>query len=159
KQVQVACLQAMLWSFFMYVPAHFEESRQQVLHDLIAEHPLGILFTHGGNGLDANHLPFELNPRQGPQGVLHGHVARNNPIWQDIANGDGVLVVCLAGDAYFSPQCYPSKQEFPNQVPTWNYWVAHVHGRVTIHDDERYVRGVVARLTRIHEASQPVPWK
>jgi transcriptional regulator len=45
------------------------------------------------------------------------------------------------------------------QVPTWNYVVAHAHGRITIHDDERYVRGVVARLTRSHEASMPVPWK
>ena len=34
-----------------------------------------------------------------------------------------------------------------------------IHGRVTIRDDERYVRGVVARLTRRNEASQPVPWK
>src|SRR5690606_11585843 len=45
------------------------------------------------------------------------------------------------------------------QVPTWSYMVVHAHGRITIRDDERYVRGVVARLTRHHEASQPVPWK
>ena len=32
-------------------------------------------------------------------------------------------------------------------------------GRITIRDDERFVRGVVARLTRTHEASQPAPWK
>src|SRR3546814_19537110 len=37
--------------------------------------------------------------------------------------------------------------------------VAHVHGRATVRDDERYVRGMVARLTRTHEASQPDPWK
>lgn len=37
--------------------------------------------------------------------------------------------------------------------------MAHVHGRITIHDDERYVRGNVARLTRKHEATQPVPWQ
>ena len=37
--------------------------------------------------------------------------------------------------------------------------VAHAHGRVTIRDDERYIRGVVARLTRILEASLPQPWK
>ena len=35
----------------------------------------------------------------------------------------------------------------------------HAYGKVTIRDDERYVRGVVARLTRTHEASQPEPWK
>jgi transcriptional regulator len=44
-------------------------------------------------------------------------------------------------------------------VPTWNYKVVHAHGRITVRDDERYVRGVVARLTRKHEASKPTPWK
>lgn len=143
----------------MYVPAHFDESRTEVLHDLIQKNPFGILFTHGGSGLDANHIPFELSPTEGALGVLHSHVARNNPVWQDIKNGDEVLVVFRAGDAYISPQWFPSKQEFHKQVPTWNYIVAHAYGRVTIHDDERYVRGMVARLTRTHEASQPVPWK
>ncbi len=37
--------------------------------------------------------------------------------------------------------------------------MAHAHGRITVRDDERFVRGVVARLTRTHEASQPTPWK
>ena len=143
----------------MYVPAHFDEPRPEVLHKLIADHPLGVLFTHGQSGLDANHLPFELNASEGALGKLHSHVARDNPVWQDIANGDDVLVVFRAGDAYISPQWYPSKHEFHKQVPTWNYMVAHVHGRVTIRDDERYVRGMVGRLTRTHEASQPVPWK
>jgi transcriptional regulator len=143
----------------MYVPLHFNESRIEALHALIAQHPMGILFTHGKSGLDANHLPFELNASGSKLGVLRAHVARNNPLWQDIANGDEALAVFCAGDAYVSPQWYPSKHEFHRQVPTWNYMVAHAHGRVTIHDDERYVRGVVARLTRTHEASQPVPWK
>lgn len=143
----------------MYLPSHFEESRIAVLHDLIEKHPMGILFTHGKSGLDANHLPFDLHRAEGSQGVLHAHVARNNPVWQDVANGDEVMVVFRAADAYISPQWYPSKHEFHKQVPTWNYIVAHAYGRITIRDDERYVRGVVARLTRIHEASQPVPWK
>jgi transcriptional regulator len=143
----------------MYVPAHFDESRPEVLHELIAKSPFGILFTHGKSGLDANHIPFELAAREGAMGVLHSHVARNNPVWQDLVNGDEVLVVFRSGDAYISPQFYPSKQEFHKQVPSWNYIVAHAYGRVTIRDDERYVRGMVARLTRTHEASQPVPWK
>ncbi|MCS3528294.1 putative FMN-binding regulatory protein PaiB [Acinetobacter johnsonii] len=37
--------------------------------------------------------------------------------------------------------------------------MVHAYGRVTIRDDERYVRGVVARLTRTHEATQLEPWK
>ncbi len=37
--------------------------------------------------------------------------------------------------------------------------VAHAHGRVTVHDDERYLRGLVGRLTKHHEAAQPRPWR
>jgi transcriptional regulator len=143
----------------MYVPAHFDESRTEVLHDLIRKHPFGMLVTHGASGLDANHIPFELNSQQGEMGVLNAHVARANPVWQDVANGDEVLVVFRAADAYISPNWYPSKHEFHKQVPTWNYMLAHAYGRITIRDDERFVRGMVARLTRTHEASQPMPWK
>ena len=143
----------------MYVPAHFEESRTEVLHDLIKQHPFGMLVTHGASGLDVNHIPFELTPRQGGPGVLTAHVARANQVWQDVTDGDEVLVVFRAGDAYISPNWYPSKHEFHKQVPTWNYMVVHAYGRITIRDDERFVRGVVGRLTRTHEASQPAPWK
>ncbi|MGI4814176.1 MAG: FMN-binding negative transcriptional regulator [Janthinobacterium lividum] len=143
----------------MYLPTHFEEPSVAALHKLIAENPLGMLVTHGASGLDANHIPFELQGDAGKEGVLHAHVARANPVWQDVANGDEVLVVFRAGDAYISPSWYPSKHEFHKQVPTWNYRVVHAHGRITIRDDERYVRGVVARLTRTHEAAEPRPWK
>lgn len=141
----------------MYVPDHFAVSDSESLYDLIRAHPMGTLITHGANGLDANHLPFELEVSDRP--VLHAHVARSNSVWRDVASGDEVLVVFRAGDAYISPNWYPSKHEHHKQVPTWNYKVVHVHGRVVIQDDERYVRGVVAKLTRRHEASQEKPWK
>ncbi len=143
----------------MYVPAHFDESRIKVLHELIRQHPFGMLVTHGASGLDVNHIPFELVTSLDEAGVLNAHVARANPVWKDVSDGDEVMVVFRAADAYISPNWYPSKHDFHKQVPTWNYMVAHAYGRITIHDDERFVRGVVARLTRTHEASQPAPWK
>ncbi|MET1531808.1 FMN-binding negative transcriptional regulator [Burkholderia sola] len=143
----------------MYVPADFNEPNPDVLRELIVQHPFGSLITHGRSGLDANHLPFELMPDDGGLGELHAHVARANPVWQDVADGDEVLVIFRAGDAYISPNGYPSKHVAHRQVPTWNYRVVHAYGRITVRDDEKFVRGVVARLTRTHEASQPVPWK
>ena len=47
-------------------------------------------------------------------------------------------------------------------MPTWNYQVVHVHGKIAIHDDERFVRGVVARLTRRNEGragNRDKPWR
>ncbi|SAK86250.1 transcriptional regulator [Caballeronia catudaia] len=143
----------------MYLPAHFEESRAEVLHALIAAYPFGALVTHGPDGLDANHVPFELDAATGAHGTLRAHVARANPVWRGVGQGDDVLVIFQGEHGYISPNFYPGKQETHRQVPTWNYLVVHAHGRITIRDDEAYVRGVVARLTRKMEAGEAAPWK
>jgi transcriptional regulator len=145
----------------MYLPPHFEETRTEELHRVINEFPLGVLVLSGPQGLDANHLPFELNPSAGERGQLLAHVARANPLWKEAKAGDDALVIFRAANAYISPNWYPSKHELHRQVPTWNYQAVHVHGKVTIRDDERFVRGVVARLTRVNEArtGSEKPWR
>lgn len=142
----------------MYLPEHFCQHDTATLHQLITDHPLGTLVLQSPSGLDANHLPFELQPEKG---VLLAHVARANPLWQEAQNGDPALVIFRAAEAYISPNWYPSKHQTHQQVPTWNYLAVHAHGRITIRDDERFVRGVVARLTRTHEqrTADNTPWK
>jgi len=143
----------------MYLPAHFEESRREVLDALIDAQTFGSLVTHGPNGLDANHLPFEYDAARGPLGTLRAHVARANPVWREAATAPDALVIFQGPAAYISPTWYPSKHETHRQVPTWNYIVVHAHGRMIVHDDEAFLRGLVARLTRKMEAGEPTPWK
>lgn len=143
----------------MYVPPHFAMDAAEDLHRIIRDHPLGMLVTHGAEGLDADHIPLEFDATAGELGTLTGHVARANPLWQRCVGGATVMVVFRGDQAFVSPSWYPSKHESHRQVPTWNYEVVHVHGRLTVHDDERFVRGVVARLTRRHEAGEARPWK
>jgi transcriptional regulator len=143
----------------MYIPAHFLIKNPQDIHTIIQEHPLGALVTLGPDGLDANHIPFEFDASQGAHGLLTAHVARANPVWQQCQDGADVLVIFRGNESYISPNWYPSKHETHRQVPTWNYEVVHVHGRLTVMDEEKFVRRVVARLTREHEASEPRPWK
>jgi transcriptional regulator len=143
----------------MYTPAHFAVHDPATLHRIVADHPLGMLVRQVGDTLDADHIPFAFDAAAGPLGTLKAHVARANPLWQQCPDGTPVMVVFRGAEAFVSPSWYPSKHETHRQVPTWNYEVVHVHGTLTIHDDERYVRGLVARLTRTHEASEPQPWK
>lgn len=145
----------------MYLPDHFDEAREEELLRTVAAYPLGALVLNGPDGLDANHLPFLIDEASTNPKKLLAHVARANPLWKETRDGDEVLVIFRAEDAYVSPNWYPSKQDFHQQVPTWNYRVVHVHGKLHIRDNERFVRGVVARLTRIHEAQtgSPPPWK
>jgi len=143
----------------MYIPDHFAVEQLEALHRLLREHPLGTLVRHGPDGLDADHLPFEFDAAAGPHGLLSAHVARANPVWQHCADGTPVLVIFHGAQAYVSPNWYPSKHAAHRQVPTWNYETVHAHGLLTVRDDERFVRGLVARLTRRHEAAEARPWK
>jgi len=143
----------------MYIPPHFTPAQPEHLHRIMRTHPLGVLVRSGAEGLDADHVPFEFDPGTGPLGTLSAHVARANPLWQRCPSGTAVMVIFRGAEAYVSPSWYPSKHEAHRQVPTWNYEVVHAHGTLTVLDDERFVRGLVARLTRHHEAAEPRPWK
>jgi len=143
----------------MYLPENFAERRIEELQRIMRDHPLGTIVTHTDRGLDANHIPFELDAGGGACGTLQGHVARANPLWTDVASEAEVLVIFRGHDGYISPSWYPSKHETHRHVPTWNYEVVHAHGKLRVVDDEKFVRGVVARLTRRHEAGEARPWK
>jgi transcriptional regulator len=143
----------------MYLPSQFAEPRIEELHRIVRENSLGMMVRNTRAGMEADHLPFLLDADQGQHGTLIAHVARANPVWREIEEGANVLVVFRGVQGYIAPNWYPGKQETHRYVPTWNYEVVHAHGTIHVRDDERFVRGVVARLTRQHEADQPLPWK
>lgn len=143
----------------MYLPSHFEESRPEVLHQLIHDHPFGMLVTLGQDGLNANHIPFELDPAAGPFGTLRAHVARANPVWRDFNAELDVLAVLQGAQSYISPSWYPGKRENGKVVPTWNYIVVHAYGPLRVVEDAVWLRGLVQRLTERHEAGKAQPWQ
>jgi transcriptional regulator len=143
----------------MYLPAHFAESRTEVLHRLIGDYGLGTLVTLSAGALEANHIPFEIDPEPAPYGTLRAHVARSNPVWREFAKEVYALVVFQGAQAYISPNWYPSKQESGQVVPTYNYMVVHASGPLKIVDDATWLRALVGRLTDRYEASQAAPWK
>lgn len=136
----------------MYTPRHFEETRADILDGLIRACPFATVVANTADGLVANHLPLEL-----VDGRLHGHVARGNELTR--MDGVEVLLIFRGPDGYISPNWYPSKHETGREVPTWNYAVVHVHGRLRVIDDASWLRRLLERLTDRHEASQPQPWK
>jgi transcriptional regulator len=142
----------------MYLPAHFEETRVEVLHRLVRSHPLGLLVTHGDAGLQANSVPFLIDPEPAPLGTLRAHVARANPVWRD-AHEREVLVVFQGPQAYVSPGWYPSKAEHGKVVPTWNYVMVQGRGRLRAIEDAAWLRAFVTRLSETHEAAQARPWQ
>jgi transcriptional regulator len=146
----------------MYLPAHFAESRPQVLRDFIAAHPLGLLVTQNrAGGIDANSVPFFLDADVddgGTPGVLRAHVARANPLWKEARDDVDALVVFQGPHGYVSPAWYPSKAEHGKVVPTWNYVMVQARGRLRAIDDKAWLRAFVTRLTDHHEGGRVAPW-
>ena len=83
----------------MYVPQHFAETDNAVLHALIRAHPLGTWVTAGDDGLVANHIPFLIDHARGERGTLIAHVARANPIWRTFSTAVPSLVVLQGAQA------------------------------------------------------------
>ena len=143
----------------MYLPTHFEESRPEVLQQTLRSHPLGLLVTLGGGGLEANAIPFLLDAGRGPHGTLRGHVARANPVWREARGEVEAMVVFQGPQAYVSPSWYATKAETGKVVPTWNYVLVQARGPLVVMDDPVWLRRLVGDLTEHHESTRAAPWK
>lgn len=143
-----------------YLPEHFEASDPDSMRKVVDRFPLATLITLGPDGITANHIPLILEPERGRFGTLVGHVARNNAIWQEGNHQGEALAIFHAFAAYISPNWYPTKHKTHEVVPTWNYAVVHAYGPVIVHEDEKWLRGVVGKLTRKMEGiTSEHPWK
>ncbi len=143
----------------MYIPDQFREERPEVLRAFIARHPLGALVAVTAGGLTANHIPMLWCALEGTAGVLRGHVARANPLWEALASDAPVLVIFGGANHYVTPSWYPGKQEHGKVVPTWNYSVVHAHGTIRFVGDHDHALRHVRELTDRQEASRAKPWK
>jgi len=142
----------------MYLPSHFAETRTEVMRDLILAHPLGTLVTFGPDGLNANHIPFEYDPRPAPLGTLRAHVARANPVWREFSGDVEPLVIFQGPQIYITPSWYQTKRETGKVVPTFNYIVVHAHGAMRAIEDAAWLRNFVGKLTDHFESPRDAPW-
>ncbi|HEX7363207.1 MAG TPA: FMN-binding negative transcriptional regulator [Bryobacteraceae bacterium] len=142
----------------MYTPAHFAETRLDVLHQFIRQHPLAALVTSGPDGLEATHVPMVLHPEIGPRGVLRCHVARANPQWKSIGPQRPALVIFSGPEHYITPSWYAAKKEHGRVVPTWNYAAVHVSGQAKLFEEENALLEHLNALTKQSEAPFENPW-
>ncbi|WP_395373602.1 FMN-binding negative transcriptional regulator [Marinicella sp. W31] len=138
----------------MYLPSHFSEEDPKVLRSLIETHPLATVVTRQSGGLHADHIPMLLSANST---VLSGHIAKANNLWREADNTE-VLVIFQGPDGYVSPNWYPSKKEHGKVVPTWNYCVVHVRGKIHFIDDRSWKLNFLNQLTDQNERKQSTPW-
>ncbi len=141
----------------MHIPSKFQQKDESQLKAIMREYPFGTLVIHSASGLEATHLPVILANNEGKD-VIHGHIAKANKIWQSVENGDEILLIFNGPNCYVSPNYYPTKKESGKAVPTWNYVVVHVKGRIAFIHDEQWIYNMINSLTTEHESKQEIPW-
>jgi transcriptional regulator len=143
----------------MYIPRANEEKRIPVIKALMISQPLGTLVTLGPSGLFASHVPMVLEDDGSEFGVLTCHISRANTQWRDFVPTVDALAIFAGHQHYISPTWYPGTKTHGKEVPTWNYAVVHAYGSLKVIQDEQWLLKTVEKLTAIHEARSPVPWK
>jgi transcriptional regulator len=138
----------------MYLPHAFSTEDPAALEQVAAYNAFGTLVSQLGGNPFASHLPA-LCQRADGRVTVTGHWARANPQWREI-EGQRVLFIFQGPHAYISPRWYLEPQK---NVPTWNYAVAHVYGRVRVIHDVTELERIVTSLAAKYEAGAQVPWR
>jgi transcriptional regulator len=142
----------------MYEPPLHRQDQLEAQHALIRAHPLGLLISHGPQGLEANSIPFLIDAAASRLGTLQAHMARANGQWRNLADAAEVLVVFQGPDHYITPAWYRTKRETGKVVPTWNYVMVQARGRPRVIEDAGWLRAQIEALTDRHEKPRPAPW-
>jgi transcriptional regulator len=123
---------------------------------VVREAGAGMLVVGAPDGLQSVFVPVIVSD---DRTKILSHVAKANPWWRALHDGDEVLGLFLVASAYVSPSNYPSRFESPGTVPTWNYVAAEVRGRVRVHDDARWLHQQVRELTDQFETGRSPQWR
>jgi transcriptional regulator len=137
----------------MYIPRKFALTDEQTAAAL-ASAEFAQLVSHDSAGLLVTPLPRMYDKAAHS---LIGHVSRANPHWH--ADGAESVAIFAGPHTYISPGFYETKTETGKVVPTWNYEILNVYGRLVIHDDPDWLLDLVTKLTNRHEADRPQPWQ
>jgi transcriptional regulator len=138
----------------MYLPHAFSTEDPQALDRLVDYSAFGTLVSQLDGAPYASHLAV-LYQRADGRVTLTGHWARANPQWREI-EGQRVLFIFQGPHAYISPRWYLEPEK---NVPTWNYAVAHIYGRIRVIHDVMELEGIVTSLAAKYEAGAQQPWR
>jgi transcriptional regulator len=122
------------------------------LRELVSQDPWVTLVSSTSRGLVVSHLPVVTVP-EAPGLEILGHLARTDAEEHELGERDTVVVV-QGRHGYISPGWYVGGP----YVPTWNFVVAHLHGRPSVLDaDETY--DVLDRTVDHFESVRPTPFR
>ena len=128
----------------MYIPKFYREEDREKILEFLKQNNFPALVTYDGEKPIATHLPVEVVESEDGALTILGHMSRANPQWKRFGEQE-VLLIFQGAHTYISPRWYDHVN-----VPTWNYMMAHVYGKVRlVEGDELY--SLLSGLVKSHE--------
>jgi transcriptional regulator len=132
-----------------YPPPFTRPAASEWRERILAATPFALCIAAHQGALHTVHLPICISP----DGVIRGHLQRNNPL-AALPEGHRIRIVALGPHGYVSPLAYVNEA---GQVPTWNYAAVHLEGPVQWIDQPDEVFALVAAQVRHSEGE--AGWK
>jgi transcriptional regulator len=133
----------------MYIhPLNSWETETEV-QEFIQKNAFATLYSQVDGKPWATHLPVFLEKKSNGKFILHGHLAKANPQWKQLAQAGEVLVVFQGPHAYISSSWYTHEN-----VPTWNYLAVHVYGKVRLIEGEELMHHLKSLVDQ-YETGRP----
>ena len=132
----------------MYIPRNFRENDSEAIQKFLEQNPFGML-------VSCADLEFSFVPvLRRTESIYEFHLAKNNPQCEVLSQDSRAKIVFMGPHAYISPSWYSNQ----TAVPTWNYAIVVVEGRVTRMTEEMLLKHVSSQV-EVYESHRPSPWK
>lgn len=115
----------------MYIPKLFKVDDTEKAKAFIQENGFGLLINQVEGKPWATHIPLVIETNSNNETILFGHIAKANKQSKSFQEDQEVLVIFQGPHAYVSSSWYDHEN-----VPTWNYAVVHVYGKIKMVDNE-----------------------
>ena len=132
-----------------YPPPHHQESNYENIISLMQTYPLATIITTKNDTILSTHTPLVYQANEG-FGRLIGHLDKHNPQIEHFRSSEKVELIFNGPQVYISPSVYGT-----TQLPTWNYFKAHVKGRISIESDQEKVKQSLINMTSFLEGENP----
>ena len=140
----------------MYLPPYASAKDEAAVRELIGQNAFATVLSFPAEEQPfINHLPIVFSDLEGEENVLFGHMAKRNPQWRHFEANPQATMIFHGPHAYITPTWYKSGRD----VPTWNYAVVHLHGRVELLPNFKDQIAVLKRQTEVFEAGNTNPWE
>lgn len=131
----------------LYPPKHHQTTDRQKMIAVIEHFPLGMIVSAQQHQPLITHTPVIYNHTTQR---LVAHIDKNNPQVAHLQNDHQVTVVFKGPDTYISPSIYQTAQ-----LPTWNYIIVHLTGKVRPIEQPEKVKESLIQMTSFLEGSSP----